>query len=53
MNGQRHKRISNLSQAADYGVNTAKSTMLTLLDKLNKHSLSGSGPGALPPTVIN
>lgn len=29
------KRISNLSQAADYGVNTAKSTMLTLLDKFN------------------
>ena len=29
------KRISNLSQAADYGVNTAKSTLLTLLDKFN------------------
>ena len=29
------KRISNLSQAADYGVNTAKSTMLSLLDKFN------------------
>ena len=29
------KRISNLSQAADYGINTAKSTMLTLLDKFN------------------
>lgn len=29
------KRIANLSQAADHGVNTAKSTLLTLLDKFN------------------
>ncbi|EKD10275.1 ATP-binding protein [Arthrospira platensis] len=29
------KRISNLSQAADYGVNSAKSTLLTLMDKFN------------------
>ncbi|MBS9382738.1 MAG: AAA family ATPase [Dolichospermum sp. UKL201] len=29
------RRISNLSQAADYGVNSAKSTLLTLLDKFN------------------
>ncbi|MFB2897727.1 ATP-binding protein [Aerosakkonemataceae cyanobacterium BLCC-F50] len=29
------RRISNLSQAADHGVNSAKSTLLTLLDKFN------------------
>ncbi|HIK09929.1 MAG TPA: ATP-binding protein [Oscillatoriaceae cyanobacterium M33_DOE_052] len=29
------KRISNLSQAADHGVNSAKSTLLTLMDKFN------------------
>ena len=29
------KRIVNLSQSADYGVNTARSTLLTLLDKFN------------------
>lgn len=29
------KRIANLSQAADHGVNAAKSTLLTLLDKFN------------------
>lgn len=29
------KRITNLSQSADYGVNTARSTLLTLLDKFN------------------
>ncbi|NTW21612.1 MAG: AAA family ATPase [Nostocales cyanobacterium W4_Combined_metabat2_030] len=29
------KRISNLSQAADHGVNSAKSTLLTLIDKFN------------------
>ncbi|MGF1939252.1 MAG: ATP-binding protein [Nostoc sp. ChiQUE02] len=29
------KRISNLSQAADYGINSAKGTLLTLLDKFN------------------
>lgn len=29
------KRISNPSQAADHGVNSAKSTLLTLLDKFN------------------
>lgn len=29
------RRISNLSQAADHGVNSSKSTLLTLLDKFN------------------
>jgi SpoVK/Ycf46/Vps4 family AAA+-type ATPase len=29
------RRISNLSQAADHGVNSAKSTLITLLDKFN------------------
>ena len=29
------RRITNLSQAADHGVNSAKSTLLTLLDKFN------------------
>lgn len=29
------RRIANLSQAADHGVNSAKSTLLTLLDKFN------------------
>jgi ATP-dependent 26S proteasome regulatory subunit len=29
------RRISNVSQAADHGVNSAKSTLLTLLDKFN------------------
>jgi SpoVK/Ycf46/Vps4 family AAA+-type ATPase len=29
------RRISNLSQAADHGVNSAKSTLLTLLEKFN------------------
>ncbi|MBU7581938.1 MAG: ATP-binding protein [Nostoc sp. TH1S01] len=29
------RRISNLSQAADHGVNSAQSTLLTLLDKFN------------------
>lgn len=29
------RRISNLSQAADHGVNSAKSTLLTLLDRFN------------------
>ncbi|NJN09112.1 MAG: ATP-binding protein [Richelia sp. RM2_1_2] len=29
------RRISSLSQAADHGVNSAKSTLLTLLDKFN------------------
>lgn len=29
------KRISNLSQVADHGVNSAKSTLLTLIDKFN------------------
>jgi len=29
------KRISNVTQAADHGVNSAKSTLLTLLDKFN------------------
>jgi len=29
------RRISNLSQAADHGVNSAKSTLLTLLDNFN------------------
>jgi ATP-dependent 26S proteasome regulatory subunit len=29
------KRISNLSQAADYGINAAKGTLLTLLDNFN------------------
>lgn len=29
------KRISNLSQAADHGVNSAKGTLLTLLDNFN------------------
>lgn len=29
------RRITNLSQSADYGINTARSTLLTLLDKFN------------------
>ena len=29
------KRISNLSQAADYGVNSVRATLLTLLEKFN------------------
>ena len=29
------RRISNLSSAADYGINTTKSTLLTLLDKFD------------------
>lgn len=29
------RRVSNLSQAADYGINATKSTMLTLMDKFD------------------
>lgn len=29
------RRIKNLSQSADYGINTVRSTLLTLLDKFN------------------
>ena len=33
------RRISNLSQAADYGVNSVKGTLLTLLEKFNGISI--------------